>query len=132
MDRERANLWGSGPGTTVPVTDFPDGVSVGGVYQLIGNVWEWTSGNYRPGEHLEGEMLLPVPMKNLRGGAFDTYFDNQATCHFYSGENPVARKDNIGFRCAVGVCDLVLSRNAAAQPDEAEQPATPEPEEVTT
>ena len=47
-------------------------------------------------------------MKSIRGGAFDTYFDNQATCQFQSGESPLARKHNIGFRLAVGVCDLVL------------------------
>jgi hypothetical protein len=27
----------------------------------------------------------------------------------------MARKHNIGFRCAVGVCDLVLTRPAAAE-----------------
>ncbi len=43
VDRTRANLWGSGPGRTVPVDEFPGGVSVGGVQQLIGNVWEWTA-----------------------------------------------------------------------------------------
>ena len=43
MDRARANLWGSGPGRTVTVDQFPGGVSVGGVQQLIGNVWEWTA-----------------------------------------------------------------------------------------
>jgi iron(II)-dependent oxidoreductase len=50
-------------------------------------------------------------MKSLRGGAFDTYFDNQATCQFQSGENPVARRYNIGFRCAMGACDVSFSDN---------------------
>jgi iron(II)-dependent oxidoreductase len=52
-------------------------------------------------------------MKSVRGGAFDTYFDVQATCQFVSGENPVSRKHNVGFRCAVSIGDLV----AAARPD---------------
>ena len=43
MDRRRANLWGSGPGRTVDVDEFAEGASVGGVEQLIGNVWEWTA-----------------------------------------------------------------------------------------
>jgi gamma-glutamyl hercynylcysteine S-oxide synthase len=51
-------------------------------------------------------------MKSIRGGAFDTYFDIQATCQFQSGENPLARRHNIGFRCAVGVCDLLLARSS--------------------
>lgn len=109
MDRARANIWGSGPGKIVSVTDFGAGVSVGGVYQLIGNTWEWTSSNYGAGGYSRPELVLPSPMKSLRGGAFDTYFDNQATCQFQSGENPVARRYNIGFRCALGACDVSFS-----------------------
>jgi len=131
MDRRKANLWGSGPGRVVSVFDFAEGVSVGGVYQLIGNVWEWTSGNFRPTDHPQGDLILPGPMKNIRGGAFDTYFDNQATCQFHSGENPLRRRHNIGFRCAIGVCDLLLARSRPeAQADEpqpqAGQPSMPE------
>ncbi|MBN2581170.1 MAG: formylglycine-generating enzyme family protein [Pirellulales bacterium] len=120
MDRTRANLYGSGPGRTVPVDHYPGGVSVGGVYQLVGNVWEWTTGNYR-GSQLPAESLPPgglspeMVLKNLRGGAYDTYFDNQATCQFSSGENPLGRRRNIGFRCAVGVCDLTLVRKGVSK-----------------
>jgi iron(II)-dependent oxidoreductase len=126
MDRSRANLWGSGPQRIVPVEQFAEGVSVGGVYQLIGNVWEWTSGNFRGGDHPAGELTLPVPLKSIRGGAFDTYFDNQATCQFQSGEHPLRRRHNIGFRCAVGVRDLQLGRllTAGEEAAAAEPPAT--------
>ena len=47
------------------------------------------------------------PLKSLRGGAFDTYFDHHAACQFASGDSPLARKYNIGFRLAIGTCDLV-------------------------
>lgn len=110
MDRGRCNLWGSGPGRVVAVTDYAQGVSVGGIRQLIGNVWEWTSTNFGAGALHGGDFSLPSPMKSLRGGAFDTYFENQASCHFQSGEKPVARKHNVGFRCAVSMCDLVLAQ----------------------
>jgi iron(II)-dependent oxidoreductase len=127
MDRTRANLWGSGPKGTVPVTAFAGGVSVGGVYQLVGNVWEWMRGSYPPPDAAEAGWILETPLKSIRGGAFDTYFDSQATCQFQSGEAAVARKHNIGFRCAVGVCDLLLARNA----DAAEAPVgSDSPEEV--
>ncbi|MFZ5832913.1 MAG: formylglycine-generating enzyme family protein [Planctomycetota bacterium] len=128
MDRKRANVWGAGPERIVSVDEFADGVSVGGVYQLIGNVWEWTWGSFaRPG----ADWSLPCPMKTIRGGAFDTYFDNQATCQFRSGENPLARRHNIGFRCAIAMSDLLLSREPKSKE---EAPATEEPstEEVPT
>jgi iron(II)-dependent oxidoreductase len=106
MQATRANLWASGPGHAVGVDDFAEGDSVGGVRQLIGNVWEWTAGWL--GEEVDDErrLVLPIPMRSIRGGAFDTYFEHQATCQFQSGENPVLRKHNIGFRCAVSVCDF--------------------------
>jgi len=112
MDRSRTNLWGSGPQTTVPVGDYASGVSVSGLYQLVGNVWEWTSTSFDtppPPRRLTEETAPPiaeVPMKSIRGGAFDTYFDAQATCHFQSGERVLARKHNIGFRCALSACDV--------------------------
>lgn len=129
MDRSRANLWGTGPGDTVPVDRYAEGVSVGGVFQLVGNVWEWTGGSFRGFEQPEGELILTTPMKSIRGGAFDTYFDSQATCQFQSGENPLARKHNIGFRCAVGVCDLAMDRIFGRPPEEAGLPE-PVAEEV--
>ena len=122
MDRERANLWSAACGGTVSVEEFPEGVSVGGVYQLIGNVWEWTLGDFDaasddvpPEEHEQGTL------KNIRGGAFDTYFENQATCQFTSGEAPLSRKHNIGFRCVLGTCDLAVDPSAAftGPPEEA-------------
>ncbi|HEV3024570.1 MAG TPA: formylglycine-generating enzyme family protein [Pirellulales bacterium] len=109
MDRQRCNLWGPGPGRTVSVAEYPSGLSVGGVYQLIGNVWEWTTGNFGVGEHAPRDLNLTIPMKSIRGGAFDTYFENQATCQFQTGESPLSRKHNIGFRCALSICDVAAA-----------------------
>jgi iron(II)-dependent oxidoreductase len=134
MDRGRCNLWGSGPGTTAEVTDFSEGMSVGGVYQLIGNVWEWMASNFGAPGLPTAELALPTPMKSVRGGAFDTYFENQASCQFQSGEQPVARKHNIGFRCAVSLCDVVLSLQPSEEPEteqEHVEVAEAEHEEVT-
>ena len=56
------------------VDEFAEGVSVGGVYQLIGNVWEWTLGDFDPGV---GDVPVDEPdqgpLKNVRGGAYDTF-----------------------------------------------------------
>jgi iron(II)-dependent oxidoreductase len=123
MDHARANLWGSGLLDSVAVNALPGGVSVGGVYQLVGNVWEWMRGDFAPPEPDEGQWAAEMGMKSIRGGAFDTYFDSQATCQFQSGEAAVARKHNIGFRCAVSVCDLAMARTPAGaegqEPEEA-------------
>jgi gamma-glutamyl hercynylcysteine S-oxide synthase len=107
MDRHKANVWGSGPGRIVPVDEFTEGVSVGGLYQLIGNVWEWTSTNLDVDPSSEDTVAeKPAFLKSIRGGAFDTYFEDQANCQFASGENPILRKHNVGFRCAIGLCDI--------------------------
>ena len=97
---------------TISVYELPDGVSVGGIYHLIGNVWEWTSSNFGVWDASRCKLDTSTPMKSIRGGAFDTYFDTQATCQFQSGEHPIHRKHNIGFRCALAMCDVDLHRVA--------------------
>jgi iron(II)-dependent oxidoreductase len=106
MDHDRANLWGTGLGDTVPVDAFPAGASVGQAYQLVGNVWEWTANNFTTWSAPPARLELPRALKSLRGGAFDTYFSNHAACQFQSGEAPLARKHNIGFRCVVSAREL--------------------------
>lgn len=105
FDRRNANLWGSGLRQTTPVSDYEPGDSAFGLRQLVGNVWEWTASDvslWGCGRELE----LDEPLKSLRGGSFDAYFETQATCQVRSGDNPLARKHNIGFRCAVNACDV--------------------------
>lgn len=105
MDLARSNLWASHLGTTVPVTDFPEGASVGGVSQLLGNVWEWTTDNLAIIAEDCG-LEFDQPLKSLRGGAFDTYFESQVNTQFQSGDSPLARQHNLGFRCAISGCDV--------------------------
>jgi iron(II)-dependent oxidoreductase len=107
MDRSRVNMWGSGHAGTVPVHALPAGANVNGVEQLVGNVWEWTSSVFGTWEPAGRKIETIMPLKSLRGGAFDTYFDTQAHCQFQSGAGPLDRKHNIGFRCALGFCDVV-------------------------
>ena len=117
MDRRLVNLWGNGVNDTLPVTASPGSSSVGGVQQLIGNVWEWTSSSFGAWEPPSRKIETNMPLKSIRGGAFDTYFDTQAHCQFQSGDSPLARKHNIGFRCALGFCDVVLT-TGPAEPDQ--------------
>jgi iron(II)-dependent oxidoreductase len=106
LDRGLVHLWGSGEFSTVPVTGTPNSASVGGVHQLVGNVWEWTSTTFGAWEPSNRRIETALPLKSIRGGAFDTYFEAQAHCQFQSGESPLSRKHNIGFRCALGFCDV--------------------------
>jgi iron(II)-dependent oxidoreductase len=132
MDRGRANLWGSGPGRTVSVYEFPGGVSVGGVHQLIGNVWEWMADAFVPEGADASGASTQSKMKSIRGGAFDTYLDCQATCHFQSADVALARKHNIGFRCAISLCDLATSSDTGdVLEDEDEHLETPYAENQT-
>ncbi len=128
MDRRIVNLWGNGVNDTVSVTASPGASSVGGVQQLIGNAWEWTSSTFGNWEPAGRKIETTMPLKAIRGGAFDTYFDTQASCQFQSGESPLARKHNISFRCALGFCDVVLPGGGMDVPAAA---AIPEAEETT-
>lgn len=113
FDVRRAHLYGSGHATPVAVDEFPGGTSVGGIHQLIGNVWEWTTTPLAT--VADSSLHVPESVMTVRGGAFDTYFENQATCHFQSGEHALSRRRNIGFRLAMPMSDMEASPDAALQ-----------------
>lgn len=99
---ERTNTWAGGVGDTVPVDRYYEGCTPNGVYQLIGNVWEWVATQYQYDTRSSGlRVILEQPMAEVRGGAFDTYFENQATCQFRTGQPFLCRAPNIGFRCCL-------------------------------
>ncbi len=111
-DPSRANLWATGIGDTAPVDAFPESASVGQVYQLVGNVWEWMANPFGAWGNAPQSLDVPRSLKSIRGGAFDTYFAHHASCQFQSGDSPLARKHNVGFRCAISEHSLCLTWGA--------------------
>jgi iron(II)-dependent oxidoreductase len=121
-DVRRAHLYGSGQPGPVAVDEYPGGVSVGGVHQLIGNVWEWTATPLI--ELADPSLHISESVISIRGGAFDTYFENQATCHYQSGEHPLSRRANIGFRLALPMSDLEAAYEDDETDDVVDEPVT--------
>ncbi|MBN1361533.1 MAG: SUMF1/EgtB/PvdO family nonheme iron enzyme [Sedimentisphaerales bacterium] len=117
LDTRRCNIWASGNGHTYPVHAYPQGASPNHVLQLIGNVWEWTAGDFNVAADEGGMVVGDMRMSPIRGGAFDTYFPSQATGSFRTGLVSLARVHNVGFRCAWDIGDKA-SQTAAARKKE--------------
>ncbi|WP_145174783.1 formylglycine-generating enzyme family protein [Rubripirellula lacrimiformis] len=106
FDPAKANVWSSGVGDTVAVTEFERGRTPNGVRQLVGNVWEWVDTQFEPSTGDGVSVLLDQTMAEIRGGAFDTYFQTQATCQFHTGQPLLFRGANVGFRCCVSASEI--------------------------
>ncbi|MFL7871200.1 MAG: bifunctional serine/threonine-protein kinase/formylglycine-generating enzyme family protein [Anaerolineales bacterium] len=100
-----SNLAGCQEDTT-PVNQYEQGRSIYGVYDLSGNVWEWTNSLFKlyPYDPEDGRESLTAQGKRvLRGGSF----------HIFGVKSGTARSDTrfemdptyygayVGFRCAV-------------------------------
>ncbi|RIK33609.1 MAG: hypothetical protein DCC52_02880 [Chloroflexi bacterium] len=109
-ERGRANTAEAGFGGTTPVAHFPSGVSPFGVWDMAGNVFEWTlskwGGNWQtlqftyPYRAADGrEELEGGGARVMRGGAwFNPY--QEALCAYRSRYLAGSRGSNIGFRVA--------------------------------
>lgn len=99
-DPEKANVKEAGYRGTTPVGLFPDNVSSYGVYDLAGNVWEWTTNWYQPyPDNTVPDEFYGEKFRVLRGGG---WFDeqDQVLATNRSSTSPTAANDDIGFRCA--------------------------------
>lgn len=110
FERGRANTAEAGFGGTTPVTHFPAGVSPLGVWDLAGNVFEWTlskwGGNwqelqfYYPYRAQDGRQdMQGSGARIMRGGSWYTLYQ-EALCARRSRYLAGSRGSNIGFRVA--------------------------------
>lgn len=105
FDPARANTLESGIGMTTPVDRYASGVSGFGLWDLAGNVEEWTDSLYEPypgGERIEDDLsrLLGPRYPILRGGSFARGGD-LSRCARRHGAHPAPEFRYTGFRLAM-------------------------------
>ncbi len=81
-----------GPPQPEPVATFPSAVSVYGVGDVAGNVWDWTASSYEDSPKL----------RVLRGGPWVNEMP-RLRCAYRMRNVPHSRDNDIGFRCARSV-----------------------------
>lgn len=91
---------------TTPIGAFPEGRSALGCWDMLGNVWEWTStdfGGYPGYETFPypeySEAFFGSEYKVLRGGSWATRFGAVRNT-FRNWDYPIRRQIFSGFRCA--------------------------------
>jgi formylglycine-generating enzyme required for sulfatase activity len=98
-DPAKTNSKESGFRGTVAVGSFPEGASPYGVFDMAGNVWEWTADWYQayPGSAYQSG-YFGEKFKVTRGGGWFQVADLVTTFN-RSATDPSAANDDLGFRC---------------------------------
>ena len=106
FDEKKSNMPGLKLGGTMPVGSFEEGKSPYGLYDMTGNVWEWTTSWYKPYRGASDAETNPhygEKNKILRGGSW-------FNCHIYrcgisaytfnrSHFSQDVKNNSFGFRC---------------------------------
>lgn len=92
--------------STSAVGSYPAGVSAIGCWDMVGNVWEWTSSDFTPYPGYEtfpypeySEVFFGGEYKVLRGGSWATRFGAIRNT-FRNWDYPIRRQIFSGVRCA--------------------------------
>ncbi len=102
FDGTKCNVYEFSPLWTTPVGSYPEGVSPYGVYDMCGNVAEWTDSWYQPypGSKLQ-RASFGEHFKVARGGAWPLPYEpwSRATNRNLA-QPPDYQHRSLGFRCA--------------------------------
>jgi formylglycine-generating enzyme required for sulfatase activity len=88
---------------TAPVGSFPDGKSRYGLFDVVGNVWEWTSdwdGKYAPDPVVDPTGPKMGERRVVRGGAFNGAMPSWVRPSQRYSDLPSTHSHAYGFRCA--------------------------------
>ena len=93
-----------GIGTMTNVGSYPRGVSIYGIHDMAGNVWEWVSDWYSRTYYRKSRRKNPKGFKTgefkvLRGGSWVNFPDSLRSS-FRRWSRPDLRFNDTGFRCA--------------------------------
>lgn len=100
FDKEKCNSRDSGIGDTSPTGIFQNGISPYGIFDVAGNVWEWTDSSYGFWDRIKWK--IPILKKDsyrvVRGGSWGSNFDYFFRCAVRNDDHPVSRVNYVGFR----------------------------------
>ena len=93
-----------GIGTMTTIGSYPRGVSIYGLHDMAGNVWEWVNDWYSRTYYRKSKQKNPEGPKNgkfkvLRGGSWVNFPDSLRST-FRRWSQPGVRFNDTGFRCA--------------------------------
>lgn len=94
-------------GDTAPVGFYTNGASPFGLYDMSGNVWEWTEDWYDPTAYAASGVRDPraekvTDQKAIRGGGYNSSPDDQRVTRRIRNF-PTTYHADVGFRCVKGI-----------------------------
>ncbi len=91
--------------STCPVQSYPSGNSPFGLFDMAGNVWEWTRdfyASYTSTAAIDPTGPTSGANRVIRGGSWDYTSATLVRAAYRFGSLPASRGNGVGFRCARG------------------------------
>ena len=102
--KDYGNLYETGLRDTFPVGGFAKGVSPYGLFDMAGNVREWTADYLQPYPDVAADADIAFGETNRvhRGGGWFDGLDGEVAASYHRNAGPpdVTVSDDLGFRCA--------------------------------